>query len=79
MPLCVTSMEQVPVAMNDAVLPETVQTDAVVDLKATGKPELAEATRLNVVPFVWVAIFGKVMVWLALVTAKLCETGVAAP
>jgi hypothetical protein len=71
-------MEQVPVAMNDAVLPETVQTDVVVDLNATGKPELADATRFKVAPGAWVAIFGKVMVWLALVTAKLCETGVAA-
>ena len=51
-PLWVTSIEHVPVAMNDAVLPETVHTAVVVDLKATGKPELAEAVKASVVPSV---------------------------
>jgi len=77
-PLCVTSIEQVPVAMNEAVLPDTVHTAAVVDLKLTANPELAEATRLSVVPSVWLAIFPKVIVWLSFVTVKLCDALAAA-
>ena len=73
-----TSIEQVPPAMNVAVLPETVQMLVVVDLKLTANPELAVAESVKVVPSSCDRIFGKVMVWLALVTAKLCETAVAA-
>jgi hypothetical protein len=64
--------------MNVAVVPETVQVLGVVDLKLTANPELAVAESVKVAPSFCDGIFGKVMVWLALVTAKLCETAVAA-
>ena len=45
-------MVQLPAAMKEAVVPETVQTFVVDELKATGKPELAEALSVKVVPAV---------------------------
>ena len=77
-PACNTSMEQVPVAMKEAVLPNTVHTAVVVDLKVTGRPELAVAARFSIVPFVCEAMCGKLMVWPAFVTVKLRETDGAA-
>ena len=61
-----------------AVVPETVQTLAVVELKLTGKLELAVAESVSGVPTVWVAIAPKVMVCASPFTVKICETGVAA-
>jgi hypothetical protein len=55
-------MVQVPELIKDAVVPDTVQTDVVVEVKVTGKPELAEAARERLVPATWAAIAGNVMV-----------------
>lgn len=54
---------QKPGEMSDAVLPETVQVAGAVDEKVIGRPELAVADRLSVVPRVCGAMAGKVMVW----------------
>lgn len=54
----------VPVVRNVAVVPDTVQTLVVDDVKVTGSPELAEATSVNGVPTVCVPIELNVMVWL---------------
>lgn len=43
-------MVQVPVAIKEAVVPDTVQAAAVVDTKLTGRPELAVADRAIVPP-----------------------------
>ena len=59
----------------DAVVPETVQTGGVVEAKLTANPELAEAESVRLVPAVWPAMVGKLMVWGAVpVTKKLCWT-----
>ena len=79
LPACVTSIEQVPKASMVAVLPATLHTVGVVDLKDTARPELAVAVRLIVAPTSCVAIFAKVRVWLALVTVKLWLTVAAGP
>ena len=71
-------MVQIPEAMKVAVVPETVQTDAVVEAKLTAKPELAVATIARGVPTVCVLGALKVMVCAPMVTAKLCNTGAAA-
>ena len=46
-PACDALIVQVPIASRVATLPETVQTDGVVDAKLTGKPEEAVAARLT--------------------------------
>jgi hypothetical protein len=57
-------MVQVPAVRREAADPETVQTAAVVEEKLTGRPEVAVAERLTVVPATWpVAIPGKAMIW----------------
>jgi len=72
-------MEQVPVAIIVAVLPEMMQMLSVVPLNVTGKPELADATRLMVAPSGCVGIDAKVTVWLSFEEmVKVCVTGVAA-
>ena len=55
-------MVQVPPAISDAVLADTVQTDGVRELKLTAKPELAVAERFTFVKATWVAMAGKLMV-----------------
>jgi len=45
-------MVQVPVAINVAVAPDTVQTLAVVEAKLTVRPEVVVATRVSGVPTV---------------------------
>jgi hypothetical protein len=57
-----------------AVVPETVQTEEVVDAKVTPKPELAVAESVSGVPTVCVEIVLKVMVCDSPLTEKFCET-----
>ena len=45
-------MMHVPAAKNEAVVPDTVQTLGVEELKLTGRPELAVALSVNVAPVV---------------------------
>jgi hypothetical protein len=71
-------MVQVPEAMNVAVVPETVQTDVVVEMKLTGNAELAVAARVSGVPTFWAPGLAKVMVCVPLLTVKLCGTIAAA-
>jgi hypothetical protein len=71
-------MVQVPVVSMVAVVPETVQTLAVVEAKLTAKLELAVAESVSGVPTFCAGIAPKVMVCEAALTVKLCETGVAA-
>src|ERR1035438_3349306 len=61
-------MVQVPDAMNVAVVPATVQTEAVVEAKLTGRLELAVAESVSGVPTFWAAIVGKVIVCAAALT-----------
>ena len=56
-------MVQVPVVTMVAVVPLTVQTLVVCELKATVKPEVEVATSVNGVPMVCVPGLLKVMVW----------------
>ena len=55
-------MVQVPPAISDAVLADTVQTDGVSELKLTAKPELAVAERFTLVRATCEPGFVKVMV-----------------
>ena len=71
-------MVQVPEVSIVAVVPETVQTESVVDAKLTASVELAEATSVSGVPTVCVPGLAKVMVCASPLVEKLCETGVAA-
>lgn len=78
-------MVQVPTAINVAVVPLTVQTAGVDDVKLTGSPELAVAVKFTVagvvVPSIWVGIVPKVIVCTvsgSAETAKLCPTSGAA-
>jgi hypothetical protein len=50
LPACIASIVQVPAASIEAVVPDTVQIEVVVDVKATANPELAVAFRLSGVP-----------------------------
>ena len=52
LPACDATMVQVPMALNDAVVPETVQTPVVEELKLTVSPEDAVAFKLSVDPTV---------------------------
>jgi hypothetical protein len=54
-------MTHVPAETIVAVVPETVQTDVVVDAKLTGKPELAVAESVSGVPTFCAGIAGNVM------------------
>jgi hypothetical protein len=71
-------MVQVPEVSIVAVVPETVQTDEVIEAKPTVRLEVDEAESGRGVPTVWVPGLLKVMVCAAALTVKLCETGVAA-
>ena len=62
MPLWVAVIVQLPAAMSEAVVPDTVQMLVVEELKVTGKPELAEAISVIGVPTVWLPIVGNEMV-----------------
>jgi hypothetical protein len=78
LPACVAQIEHVPVAINEAVFPETVHTPVVVEVKVTGRFELAAADRDNVVFTAWVGIAAKLMVWVAWCTRKICDAVAAA-
>jgi hypothetical protein len=78
LPAWVAWMVQVPVAISEAVVPETEQTAGVVEAKLTGRPEVAVAESATVPPTDWAAIAPKVMVCDFAFTAKLWETGAAA-
>jgi hypothetical protein len=81
LPACEAVIEQVPAAINVAVVPLTVQTVCVVDAKLTVSPELAVAANVRGVPTVCVAGVAKVIVCAAGVaasTVKLLVTGAAA-
>ena len=73
MPACDAQIEHVPVAMSEAVFPETVHTPVVVEVKVTAMPELAVAARFNVEFTDWLGIAAKLMVWLAWCTRKICD------
>lgn len=72
LPACVAVIVQRPTSLTEAVVPDTVQVSGVVEVKLTGRPELAVADRTNVLAAFWVAIMPKVMLWGAALTAKLC-------
>jgi len=55
-------MEQVPGTSSAAVEPDTVQTEAVVDAKLTGNPELAVAVNVTEEAAGWLVIAVNVMV-----------------
>lgn len=63
LPPWVACTQQVPGAAIVAVEPETVQMEGVVEVKTTGKPEVAEALRSTEAPVVCAGIAAKVMVW----------------
>ncbi len=73
-------MLQVPVATNVAVVPDTVQTDVLLEAKATVRRELAEALKVSGVPTCCALMLPKVIVCAlgAALTVKLCVTGAAA-
>jgi hypothetical protein len=69
----------VPVAFSVTVVPETLQTLVVCELKLTARPEVAVALTVKVPePRVWFASAPKAMVWVPRVTWKVRLTGVAA-
>ncbi len=78
LPAWLAWMVQVPVAMNVAVVPETVQTPVVVEVKVTAKPELAVAESVSGVPTVCEGMVANVMVCASLLTVKLRVIGGAA-
>ena len=72
-------MEQVPPPTTVSVVPETVQTDMVVEAKLTVRLDVDEALRvMGETPYVWLLSVPKVMVCEAGLTVKLCVTSVAA-
>ena len=64
LPACEASIAQVPEAISETVVPETVQTVCVVEVKLTGRPEESVALSVRVVPAVCVAMEPKSIVWL---------------
>ena len=56
-------MVHVPVVASVALVPDTVHTVGVSDVKLTAKPELADALRVSEPPTTWVGIALNVMVW----------------
>ena len=73
------AMVQVPDATSVTVLPDTVQTPAVVELNATAKPDDAvAATAKGAAPNGLLVRAAKVMVWAALATLNDAVTWVAA-
>lgn len=65
---------QVPAVSSDSVLPETEQTEVVVEEKATGRLELAVADRVSCVAAYWAPVTGgkEEMVWETRCTPMLC-------
>jgi hypothetical protein len=79
LPVCVAWIVQVPAAISVTVVPDTVHTAVVRELKLTASPELAVALAANgALPNGWFESDPKVIVWLAAVTVKLWLTAVAA-
>jgi len=79
LPACVAWMAQVPAPASVTEAADTVQTDAVVDAKATGRPEDAVAVSVNGgAPICWLERAAKAMVWAPGVTVRFWSTGVAA-
>jgi len=79
LPACEAWIEHVPGLTSVRVVPDTVQTDKVVDVKVTARPEDAVALSVKgAVPYAWLERAPNVMVWLPCVTGKLWFTGVAA-
>jgi hypothetical protein len=64
----------VPAAIGVTVLPDTVQTPAELEVKLTGKVELALAVNVNWVPTVPLAGPAKLMIWFCW-TSKVWVTG----
>lgn len=72
-------MVQVPVFTSVTVVPATLHTGVVCELKLTFRPELAVAlTVIGGVPSVWFESGAKAMLWRAGVTWKVWLTGAAA-
>ena len=63
-------MVQFPLMSDEAVVPETEQTDGVSEATVTIKPEEAVADRPTLVAAVWVGMAGKVMVCGACLTVR---------
>jgi hypothetical protein len=74
LPAWLASIVHVPATRNVADVPETVQTEAVVEVKPTTNPELDVAESVRGRPTRWVPGLGKVMVWETPATTKLCGT-----
>jgi hypothetical protein len=70
-------MVHVPEAINVAVVPETVQTLVVVEVKVTPRPDVVVAESVSGVPTVCVPGFAKVMVCVASVTETADDVPVA--
>jgi hypothetical protein len=80
LPAWLAVSEHEPPATIVTVLPETVQTDVVVEAKLTARPELAVAVTVNgAVPELTSLGAPNVIVCVAALTVKLCVTDVAAP
>jgi hypothetical protein len=73
-------IEQIPTETIVTVLPETVQTEAVVEAKETGSPEDAAALMVNgAAPSVrLLSVLNAMVCAVRPVTVKLCVTGAAA-
>ena len=68
-PACDARIVQVPAETSVTVAPDTVQTDSVVEVKLTTRPEDAGALIVNGgLPWAWFARAPKAIVWLACVT-----------
>ena len=79
LPGCEATIVQVPAASKVAVLPETVQTLLVEELKLTLRPELAVAVNATVVPLALLPGAANVIVCAAgLFTTTICPTAGAA-
>jgi hypothetical protein len=79
LPDCEAWMVQVPACSSVAVLPETLQRVGMSDVKLTGRPEVAVAVSVRIVPCrseLGSAL--KVMVCVCLITVTLCEVVAAA-
>ena len=63
MPGCEATIAHWPEVSSDAIAPETVQIVGVVEVNATGRPELALADKLTDVSANWVPVMG----WKAMV------------
>jgi hypothetical protein len=77
LPAWFASIVQVPEAINVAVVPETVQTDVVVEVKVTTRLELAVAESVRGVPTICVPGFAKVIACVARVTNTVPEVPAA--